>query len=218
MAGKPGRKRTRPLKRAEALVTSRIRQLIDEAHAGNVHEASKVTGVPSPTLRALYAGNNVNPELNTLERLGRAYGFTAGWFTNPKESGVAPNEGLLFTVAEALPEYGITVPGEFVIPWASWPLPGVVDRFIDYIVALPPSTDRPIIKTLVELSEPRKKTNAMIAAYLMAPLFAAESLEHKDVLRSFDTWSTNGRRAELIGSMKKLGLFWQDALARYITK
>lgn len=217
MVAKLGGRPPKPLKPAKALVTKRVRHLIDLAHDGNVHEASKVSGVPSATLRALYTGRITNPELKTLERLGDAYGFFAGWFTDPKEAEAVPAGGYLFRVAKPLPEYGISVPGEFTVPWASWPLPDVINRFVDYLVSLPPTIDRPVISDLVEEPEPRTQTNSMVAAFLLAPLFLVEAMGQGDALRSVgEALHDDSRREGMFQRMRKLGLFWQDALSQYI--
>lgn len=217
MVAKLGGRPPKPLKPAKALVTKRVRHLIDLAHDGNVHEASKVSGVPSATLRALYTGRITNPELKTLEKLGDSYGFYAGWFTDPSVSESVPAGGYLFKVAEPMPQFGITVPGEFVVPWASWPLPDVVNRYVDYLVALPPTTDRPIIGALVEKSEPMTMTNSMVAAFLLAPLFLVETMGQGDALRSVgEALHDDSRREGMFQRMRKLGLFWQDALSEYL--
>lgn len=217
MVAKLGGRPAKPLKPAKALVTKRVRHLIDLAHDGNVHEASKVSGVPSATLRALYTGRITNPELKTLERLGDAYGFYAGWFTDPKEPEAVPVGGYLFAVSEPMPKYGILVPGEFTIPWASWPLPDVVNRYVDYLLSLPPTVDRPIIGDLVEKSELTTKTNSMVAAFLLAPLFLVESMGQGDALRSVaEALSDSSRSEGMYRRMRKLGLFWQDALSTHI--
>src|ERR1700733_7360637 len=88
---------------ATVLLTERVRALIDEAHSGNVHEASKVSGVPSATLRALYSGKNVNPELKTLEALARQYGVLPGWFTDPSAPGYVAPKGIDIVVRVMMP-------------------------------------------------------------------------------------------------------------------
>lgn len=217
MATKLGGRPPKPLKPAKALVTKRVRHLIDVAHDGNVHEASKVSGVPSATLRALYTGRITNPEIKTLEKLGNSYGFYAGWFTDPGVSESVPAGGYLFKVTEPMPQFGITVPGEFTVPWASWPLPDVVNRYVDYLVALPPAADRPIIGKFVEKSEPQTKTNSIVAAFLLAPLFLAESMRQGDALRGIEeALRDDSTREGMFRRMRKLGLFWQDALAGVI--
>lgn len=207
-AGRPAK----PLRPAVKLVTRRIRHLIDLAHDGNVHEASKVSGVPSPTLRVLYSGRNTNPELKTLEKLGRAYGFYSGWFTDPDGSESIPTGGLAFMVRVPNPPYGWKPVREITIPWASWPLPEVVDKLSDYLLSLPRGPERPIIGELG--AEPEQKTEMMakIALFLLAPLDESERLAGREPGGRGSFFMDEG----MVRRMRLLGLFWKDALEKLI--
>ena len=55
------------------VLTLRVRTLIQTVHHGKVREASRLTGIPYPTLNELYVGRTVNPNLATLERLRAPY-------------------------------------------------------------------------------------------------------------------------------------------------
>lgn len=203
-AGRP----TKPLRPARDLVTRRIRHLIDLAHDGNVHEASKVSGVPSPTLRALYSGRNTNPELKTLEKLGRAYGCYAGWFTDPGAPESLPLGGLAFTVRVPNPPFGWKVVRTISIPWASWPLPDVFDKLSDYLLSLPRGPERPVIGELGDEPEQVTEMMAKIALFLLAPLDEAERLQGREPEGPGPFIDDEG----LVRRMQLLGLFWQQAL------
>lgn len=213
MVAKRGGRRAKPLKPAKELVTRRVRHLVDLAHEGNVHEASKVSGVPSATLRALYTGRNTNPSLSTLQQLGQAYGFHAGWFTDPKAPEAVPIGGLQFTVRVPNPRGGMKVVREITIPWASWPLPDVYRKLGDYLLSLPRDADRPIIGDLAEGSESITEMSAKVALFLLAPLDRALELEGVELHRFYDFTGPGGVNEEVaVRRMRLLGLFWEDAL------
>jgi hypothetical protein len=202
----------KPLRPAVELVTKRIRHLIDLAHDGNVHEASKVSGVASPTLRALYSGRNTNPELKTLEKLGRAYGFYAGWFTDPGASESPPAGGLVFLVRVPHAPTGWRVIREITIPWASWPLPDVFDKLSDYLLTLPRGPERPIIGELGDEPEQVTEMMAKIAMFLLAPLDESERLAGRELGGPLPFDVDEG----MVRRMRLLGMFWRDSLAPLI--
>jgi hypothetical protein len=184
--------------------------LIDGAHAGNVHEASKVSGVPSATLRALYSGKNVNPELKTLEALGRQYGVLPGWFSDPATHSFSPPTGIDVIVRWSL-LHKIVRPDEWLFfPWASWPLPDVFNRLLAQVVSYSPHGQHPLIAKLN--LDPKSPTDiyeirAAVALFLLAPLRDVELiapqklLEHRGLLDSV-----------MVRRLRLLGMFWQDAL------
>jgi hypothetical protein len=108
--------------------------LIDGAHAGNVHEASKVSRVPSATLRALYSGRNVNPELKTLEALAAPYGISPGWFSESDSPGFVPPTGIDVVVRVKMENGMYHDKHRLFIPWASWPLPDVYRRLLAQVI------------------------------------------------------------------------------------
>lgn len=59
--------------------TKRLRYLVDTLHGGNVKEAARQSGVPQPTLHALYAGTATAPRRKTLEKLTRFYTVSEDW-------------------------------------------------------------------------------------------------------------------------------------------
>lgn len=191
-----------------ALVTERVRLLVDGAHAGNVHEASKVTGVPSPTLRALYSGRNVNPELKTLTALARPYGYAASWFSDPQIRDVVPPTGIGLIVREKTKRGVYEDLGWLFIPWASWPLPDVYWRLHEYVTSLPLSAKRPIIGEL-DHTNPTDAIEvcAKVAAFLLAPLLNIESFAPQQLPQQRDLADP-----VKVHRMRLLGMFWQDAL------
>jgi hypothetical protein len=185
-----------------------VRLLIDGAHNGNVHEASKVSGVPSATLRALYSGKNINPELKTLETLAQRYGVLPGWFSDPNALGFVPPTGMSLIVRERTKKGNLEDLGWLFIPWASWPLPGVYWRLHEYVTSLPLSAKRPIIGELDhENPTDAIEVRAKVAAFLLAPLESIES-----VFPTTLSERTNPMDPAMIRRKRMLGIFWQDAL------
>lgn len=214
MVAKRGGRPAKPLKAAKALVTRRVRRLVDLAHDGNVHEASKVSGVPSATLRALYSGRNTNPGLRTLERLGEAYGFYPSWFTDPKAPEAVPLGGLSFTVRVPNPPHGMQVVREFTIPWASWPLPEVLRRLTQHLLSLPRSPERPIIGELGDEPEHAEKVAALVATFLIGPLDVARKLTGAEQDGAFTAFDAEDTGAEAhVQRLRRLGRFWEVALS-----
>ena len=213
---KRGRKPSGKLAPAKELVTRRVRRLVDLAHDGNVHEASKVSGVPSPTLRALYSGRITNPGLKTLERLGKAYGFYPSWFTDPNASDDLPIGGLSFMLRVPVPGGGMMPIREFVIPWASWPLPDVYRRLENHLLSLPRGPNRPIIGELGEEQDQQTEMAAKIACFLLAPILSAEE-QFRDpdspvppILGTAVVEETDLR------ALQRLGTFWLATLDRWL--
>lgn len=64
--------------------SKRLKYLIDTVHDGNVKEAARQSGVPQPTLHALYRGVAERPRRKTLERLVSFYGVSEEWLRGEK--------------------------------------------------------------------------------------------------------------------------------------
>lgn len=200
---------------ATALITQRVRLLIDGAHIGNVHEASKVSGVPSATLRALYSGKNVNPELKTLETLARQYGVLPGWFSDPNPLGYVPPTGIDISLRVMMPNGERYQEGWLFIPWASWPLPDVFNRLVTNVVNWSPRGKHPIIEGLgLDPTSPTDiyEVRAAIAKFLLAPLLSAQPIAKQKLPEQRTRLD-----AVMVRRMRMLGMFWQDALGIAIT-
>ena len=68
------RRRRRPRRHLgppTALVTARLRRLVDDVHEGSLLEASAHAGVPYATLREIHSGRTFDPGLPTHERIAR---------------------------------------------------------------------------------------------------------------------------------------------------
>lgn len=194
---------------SDATITQRVRSLINEAHDGNVHEASKVTGVPSATLRALFNGKSVNPGLKTLRALGEPYGFEPGWFSDESTIATHPRLGIPIKFREQGPDGSFHLMRDIAIPWSTWPLPGVFWQLKAYIIGQPEGS-RPLIGKLdpdnpTELIE----LEAKVAKFLLAPLLKQEKAFGAHLIPTF---SHEVMEPEAINRMRLLGQFWQAAL------
>ena len=204
----PGGRPRQGLPETEAVVTKQVRLLVNEAHGGNVHEASNVTGVPAATLRALYNGRSANPGLNTLKALGEPYGLMPGWFSG-EEPSRHPRMGIDITFRDKLRKGTYEDYRYLGIPWAAWPMPGVFSRLLAHVVSLPGPV-RPLIGEL----DPTDPTDfidmkAAVAKFLFAPLIAEEDAFGGLLIP--DSSHDNRDEAKL-NRLRLLGLFWQDAL------
>lgn len=211
MASKRTGRPKNPLKPAGAHVTRRVRHLIDLAHDGNIHEAARASGLPYPTLRALYVGKNASPRLKTLEKLAAAYGVYVDWFTNPESPKALPMGGVVAPIS-ARPNGRYPMPERSVtIPWAAWPLPDIMRRIGNKLEALPPSPDRPILGTLTD----PKAAERRLVEFFLAPLLEAEAIGVKDcfLLEPGPVKEWDERNELVAKRMRRLGLFWQETLS-----
>ena len=205
-----GRPRTSKLKAPKHRVTRQVRRLIDVAHDGNVHEASKASGVPYATIRDLYTGKSTNPNLKTLATLARAYGVFEGWFTDDKQQEEVPLGGWISYVSG----FGGDGPKErlreITIPFSAWPLPAVYERLCMLLEAMPPGSDRPIIGEITN----DKEISRLVTDYLLSPILNAEKITGNDMM-------LHGRRELLVVHdkkdeekwilrMRRLGVFWEE--------
>ena len=90
--------------------TKRLKHLVDTIHRGNVKEASRESGIPQPTLHALYSAVASKPRRKTLKKLIEFYGVSEEWllgergvlrqpdYRRPAEpvEGVAGRDGWVF--------------------------------------------------------------------------------------------------------------------------
>lgn len=164
-----GRPRNK-LPKASAVITRRVRRLIDLAHEGNLNEASRVTGIPHPTLRDLYLGRTVNPSLQTLEALRKPYDIYLQWFTDPKQPEEVPRAGLVGLLPPNPPVRGRpSFYREVVIPYAAWPMYDVFTTLHTWLDQQARGPKRPIVGDTMD-----KEFIQRLTSFLFGPLLAVE--------------------------------------------
>lgn len=196
---------------ATAVVTRRVRRLIDYAHEGNMREAATASGVAYATLRDLYNGTTVNPGIRTIERLSKAYGIYPSWFTDDRDQEEVPNSGLSVTLREMVPSPLGLVHREILIPLAAYPLPWVLGDGMLILERLPALTSRPILGEAV-----LEEANFRMVETVLAPLLAAESAGIIPRLRSpLEAGESGGDLVLHLRLMKEIGSFWRTALLHF---
>lgn len=204
-AGRP----RRPLAGAVHPLTTRIRQLIDVAHAGRVRDASRVAGIPYPTLNDLYIGRTVNPNLATLERLRTPYGIELVWLLSAEEPEEEPRVGRLVYLPPD-PNAGTTRRAlrEVVIPFRAFSMYEVFTVLEERLIATPASAERPIVAEAAG--------DALIfrlATFLFQPLLAAEKSGESNVIPTAqEQQRAEGRAERWINTLQALGEMWTLAL------
>lgn len=197
---------------AEAQITKRVRELVDEVHGGNVLEASNVTGVPAATLRALYNGKSTNPGLKTLKALAEPYGLAPGWFAE-EGTQFSPRMGLDLALGVRQPDGNFFTQHRIGMPWSSWPMPGVFRRLQDYLVRQE-GPERPVIGK-VDPTDPmtRPDFDSAVGKFLLAPLLDLEGAFRVSLM---PIHSRDIADPVKVQRMKALGQFWQDALEPWL--
>jgi transcriptional regulator with XRE-family HTH domain len=196
---------------AKAVVTRRVRRLVDYAHEGNMLEAATASGVAYATLRDLYNGTTINPGIKTLERLSKAYGIHSSWFTDDRQQEEVPNGGLIVTLRELVPGPRGPVHREIMIPLAAYPLPWVLGEGMLILERLPPGPTRPIIG-----EAEGDEANFRMAEAVLGPLLVAEEC---GLLPPLPTpWGGVGSQAALdehLGAMRHIGRMWSEFLRNF---
>jgi hypothetical protein len=205
---------------AKAVVTRRIRRLVDLAHDGNVREASARSGVAYATLRDLYLGETTNPSVGTLDALGTAYGFTAAWFVDEGQGDEVPVGGWVGYLPP-LPEWTRREewPGQFryarevVIPFTASSLLRVAELLDRYLSSLPVSPARPIIGDATE----DKEQTLRLTTFLFQPLMAASEAGEPNALATIShPLPTRADEEAWVMRLKDLGRFWETMLPSLI--
>ena len=204
--GRPAARLTKP----KALITRRVRRLIDIAHDSNVNEASRASGVPYATLYDLYSGDSTNPSLRTLTRLADKYLIFPGWFTDPDQSDAVPMSGW---VAYVPSRTGVTLRAnrrKTTIPFAAWPLISVVRDLEAALLAMPPARDRPIYGA----SDDADDMNLRMSSFLLSPILEAEKKTNKELVYIGHDFSSNtdGAGEKWISQLRIIGQLWQSVL------
>jgi hypothetical protein len=198
---RPGR--PKKARKGLALVTRRVRRLIDLAHDGNIRQASDETGLPYPTLRDLYSGRRANPRLATVKALAEHYNIYIQWFTDARQPDAVPIAG--FVGRLGAPGGATGEDREVVIPYAAWEFMKVALALDAYLDTLPPSPDRPIIGAATDYEATKRLT-----AFLLQPLLAAEALGEPDAI--VGEWAKREEEERWVGKLRVLGRMWQVAM------
>ena len=198
---RPGR--PKKSRKALALVTRRVRRLIDLAHDGNIRQASEETGLPYATLRDLYSGRRASPRLETVRALAAHYWVHMEWFTDERQPDAVPISGFVGRLDPPAGAHGAD--RDVVIPFAAWEFMKVARALDAYLESLPPSPDRPIVGAVTE-DEALKR----LTAFLLQPLLAAEALGEPDaILRE---WAGREEEEIWVGKLRALGRLWEVAM------
>ena len=207
----PGRPKG-PLPEARHLLTRRLRQLIDEAHLGNLREAAGHTGLPYATLRDLYLGRTTSPGLKTLVSISEAYGTSLEWFTNDAAS--ASPRLLIEGQLPPDPDYGRGREGRRIrIPLAAWSFARCFLELERRLTKLPPRNDRPVIGSAVDPEEVRRR----LTAFLLGPILDAQREGMVKILGAEPPFrgtrnTTADEERDWVELLRALGKFWQLVL------
>ena len=77
---------------------------MDVIHGGTVKEASRESGIPQPTLHALYNGVASKPRRKTLKRLVEFYGVSEEWLLGEKGTMREPDYSMPAEAVEEVPD------------------------------------------------------------------------------------------------------------------
>jgi len=205
-AGRPRRSLAPP----NRTLTARVRRLIDLAHSGKVRDASRLTGIPYPTLNDLYNGRSVNPNLATLEAFCVPYQIGISWLLSDDEPNEVPRKGI---VANLPPDANADVKRRSLrqvhIPFSAWPMCEVFTTLEYKLERMDANADRPIVG---EASGDALRFR--LATFLFQPLLAAERAGEKETF----VGSAEGDKenAELLerwsNTLAALGEMWRVGL------
>lgn len=193
---------------SSALITARLRRLVDDVHDGSLVEAAAFAAVPYAALREIHSGRAAAPDPALLAQIATAYGLPPDWFAAP-DDGTVPFAGWAgFLPAPPGQEQGRRV----TIPFGAWPLIRVLVRLEQRLRELPACPGRPILGGATDPRECRRR----LAAFLLQPVLAAGALGHADleqpVLFPAAVDQGNPGRERLVGLLHHLGQFWEVAL------
>ncbi len=191
-------------------LTARVRQLIDLAHDGRVRDASRLAGIPYPTLNDLYIGRTVNPNLGTLESLRAPYDIELTWLLSSEEPEQLPRTGrLVLLPPHPTAEVKRRALREVVIPFVAWSMYEVFSVLEARLIAMPATAARPIVAEAAG--------DALVfrlATFLFQPLLAAEKAGEANLIPA----AVAGQDADADGvkqwvaTLQAIGDLWQAAL------
>ena len=193
---------------AQALLTRRVRKLIDLAYGGNVRLASMATGLPYATLRDLYTGRTLNPGIATLQVLAARHGFSEQWFLRTDQGEELPMGGWVVLLPPPGRPDALEPARESFIPHAAWPLVGVYRELGEYLESLPPAPSRPILGgATAELA-----IHLRLTRFLFGPLLVAEAQGEQRMHSG--TWDNE----QWLTTLKALGTLWELAIPDLLAK
>lgn len=208
--GLPGQKQPgRPrgvLREPSHTLTVRIRRLIDIAHEGKVRDASRLTGIPYPTVNDLYTGRSSNPNLATLETLRAPYDIDIAWLISPAEPQETPRTGMIvFLPPDPNADLKRRALRQVQIPFVAWSMYEVFSSLAVRLSAMKATAERPIVA--------EASGDALLfrlATFLFQPLLAAEKAGEKDV---FPTWAQGSdleekKKWRWANTLEALGRMW----------
>jgi len=205
-AGRP----RRPLEEPVHALTRRVRQLIDVAHDGRVRDASRLAGIPYPTLNDLYIGRTVNPNLATLESLRTPYDIDLSWLLAADEPEQKPRTGRsVLLPPHPMADVKRRALREVRIPFVAWSMYEVFSVLESRLIAMPADATRPIVAEALG--------DALVfrlATFLFQPLLAAEKAGEADVIPVVPTAEDADRKTmrRWIVTLQALGDVWQVTL------
>ncbi len=164
------------------------------------------------TLRDLYTGRSTNPNVKTLEILGRKYGIYPGWFTDDTQPEEVPLGGWVSYVSGFGEKSDRRKPRTITIPSSSWPLPAIYERLCALLEAMPPQPSRPIIGDTTDDGE----ISRLVTEVLLSPILHAEEITGKEMILHRERQKEHHDRQEQerwILQLRKLGKLWEEILS-----
>lgn len=207
-----------PLAPPAHLITRRVRRLVDRVHAGNLREASQLTGLPYPTLRDLYIGVTTNPGLGTLETLREPYGLGSEWFTNLDEPAQGPKEGLKGLVP---PKPAVGARGrslrEILIPCTAWPMYEIMAKMERRLASELVGPDRSIVAEATG-----DAFTFRLTTFLLQPLLAVEKMGLESIILTLAEFESGADGSEVeardlwVRRLRALGGMWHGVLGEFL--
>lgn len=207
-AGRP----RKPLAQPGHPLTGGVRRLIDLAHDGSVRDASRLTGVPYPTLNDLYIGRTVNPNVGTLDSLRAPYGIDLAWLFAGGVGDKAPRTGrLVMLPPHPLADIKRRAIREVWLPFAAWSMYEVFSELEARLTALPATADRPIVGEASGDALPFR-----LGTFLFQPLLAAEKAGEGDVIPPVGGDAGAEATLRWIVRLRALGDLWLTLLPQLL--
>jgi hypothetical protein len=182
--------------------------LLDKVHGGNLADAHRITGLPYPTLRDLYAGRSANPELATLDQLRAPYGVSLNWFTDRAADDEVPLTGRVVL----LPPHPRSAAGTralrpVFLPYAARTLFAVYASLQTWLERQAPAPERPVV------GEATGDTLTFrLTTFLLQPLLAAEKLGEEVIPAAAVAGQPAGVDAAWVERLEAVGALWRAAL------